>query len=443
MNNIIKLFSPMFFLVVAVAGNGSSSGIPEQQPQADVRTLTIQEAVRMALSRSPEILLAEAQTIRAGEAVREARSMNRLQVFAGSGLAYNNGMPLSIEGAAPSIVQVQMSQSILSKKNNNLIREAEETGEASRFNKESAENSIASQTATAYFILYQARKRISMASQRLEVARVEQDRRQSLFEAGKIRMLDVTTAKTAVSEARQQLLIAQEEANIAEMELKSHTGIPDTASIQTIEPGIISPAFEADTETLYQRTLEKAPEIKQAEADIRSKEFHLESEKGEYWPKLNIIGKYALLSNSNNYEEYFNRFERHNYLIGLSVQIPIFDGFRTSARVAQSQQEISEARNRLVRIKLDLKLATQRATSNLRIARGAREHAVYEIEAVRESIQVGEALLENGRISVMEFEEMNSQLFQKEYALLESEQILFQRKLELLSIIGDTSTALQ
>jgi hypothetical protein len=65
------------------------------------------------------------------------------------------------------------------------------------------------------------------------------------------------------------------------------------------------------------------------------------------------------------------------------------------------------------------------------------------MQATRESIQVGEDLLESGRISVLDLEEIKSQLFQKEYALFESEQILFQRKLELLSIIGDTSTVLQ
>lgn len=443
MNKIIKRSLLMLLFAVAVAGKGSASAIPDPAPQSRIRTLTLQEAVRMALSRSPEILVAEAQAIRAGAAVREARSLNRPQVFAGSGLAYNNGMPLSIEGAAPSIFQVQMSQSIFSKKNNNLIREAEQTGKASRLNKESAENNLAVQTATAYFLLYQAHKQIALASQRLDVAQADAERQQSLFQAGKVRRLDVTTANTAVSAAQQQLLIAQEQANITEAELKIYTGIPDSDSIQTKEPSIISSAFDADSEVLYRRALENAPEIKQAEAEIRSKEFHLEAEKGERLPKLDIVGQYALLSDSNNYTEYFNRFERNNYLIGLSIQVPIFDGFRTSARVAQSRQELSEARSRLARIKSDLKLAAQKATSNLRIATGARDLAVDEMEAARESIQADEALLESGRISILEFEGMKSQLLQKENALLESEQVLFQRKLELLSIIGDTSAVLQ
>ena len=34
-------------------------------PQAETKTITVQEAVRLALSRSPDVLVAEAQAIRA------------------------------------------------------------------------------------------------------------------------------------------------------------------------------------------------------------------------------------------------------------------------------------------------------------------------------------------------------------------------------------------
>src|SRR3972149_3058153 len=87
----------------------SDYGSPDSQPEP--RTLTIQEAVRMPLPRSPDVVMVEAQAARAGDAVRESRSMNRPQVVAGTGLAYNNGFPLSIEGAAPSIFQIGLSQS--------------------------------------------------------------------------------------------------------------------------------------------------------------------------------------------------------------------------------------------------------------------------------------------------------------------------------------------
>jgi outer membrane protein len=443
MNTIFRLSSILFLLTVAGAGAAFPSENSGKSPSGEARILTVQETVRMALSRSPEILLAEAQAIRTSEAVRESRSLNRPQVFAGSGLAYNNGMPLSIEGAAPSIFQVRMSQSILSKKNNNLIRESEEAGKKSGYNRESVENDLASRTASAYFRLHQARKMTALARDRVEAAEAQREMAESLFQEGRISRVERNSEDTAVSSARQQLLVFEEEANVAEMELKGYIGLEDSVSIHTVEPQVKFPALENDAETLYRQALKNAPEIRQAEADIRAKEFHLEAEKGERLPKLDIVGQYALLSDSNNYTEYFNRFERNNYLLGLSIQVPVFDGFRTGARIAQSRQELSEARYRLESLKSELKLATRKGLSMLRIAKGAKEHAQNEVDAVRESVRADEALLESGRISRKDLEEIKTQLFQKEFSRLEAEQNLFQRQLELLGIIGNTPEAFQ
>ena len=443
MNKIIRVSTIVFFLTVAVMATALSSEIDDKAPITDARVLTIQEAVQMALARSPEILLAEAQKIRAGEAVRESRSLNQPQIYTGSGLAYNNGMPLSIEGAAPSIIQIRMSKSIFSKKNNNLIREAEETGKSSRFNKESAENDLASRTASAYYRLHQARRMATLAQARIESAQTQMEMAESLFSAGRISPIEAASAKTATSSARQQLLVLRERENLAEMELNSYIGLPGSVSIHTVEPQMNTPLLGNEADNLYLQAIENAPEIRQAESDIRAKDFHLEAEKGERLPQLNIVGQYALLSDANNYQEYFNRFERNNYLVGLSIQFPIFDGFRSSARISQSRQEVQAARYRLENLKSELKLAIYKGLSALRIARGARKHAQNEVDAVRENVRASEVLLENGRISRKDFEEIKTQLFQKEFANLEAEQDLFQRELELLGIIGGIPTAFQ
>ena len=105
MTRLAKTPFLVFAACMIFAGTLSAS---EQagSPQPEARALTVQEAVRLTLSRSPEVLVAEAQAARAREALRESRSANLPRLFAGTGLAYNNGYPLSIEGAAPSIFQL-------------------------------------------------------------------------------------------------------------------------------------------------------------------------------------------------------------------------------------------------------------------------------------------------------------------------------------------------
>jgi outer membrane protein len=436
----------LFLITLASFASLAMAAAPDSSPLApepETRTMTIQEVVRMAMSRSPEVLLAEAQAARAREAVNETRSLNRPQVYAGSGLAWNNGYPLSMEGAAPSIINVTASQSLFSKKNSNLIREAQESGKASRFSAASAREEVALRTALTYFQLHQAHSLIELASGRVKSTLVSKEQVDTLYTAGRALQADTSAAQTATLGARQQLLEAQEQANLAEIELRELTGLPETVSIKTVEPPIENPIFGLKAETLFRQALESAPEILQAEATVKAKELHVEAERGDSLPQIEAIGQYAIFSKTNHYEDYFNRFSRNNYLVGLSFRMPLFDGFRTRSRVAQSRQEVSEAKNRVDALKLSLKMTIERCLSALRVARGRAEVARNDLDATREKVRVNEVLLEAGRINPQQMEEVRSLLHQKEMALLETSQVLFQRKLDLLRAMGSISNALQ
>ena len=419
---------------IQAADSGESPG-----PQS--RAVTVQEAVSLAMARSPDVLLAQAQVIRSRETLRESRSRYHPQVFVGTGLAVNNGYPLSMEGAAPSIFQVTAKQPFWSKKSSSLIRESEASGNASQFASENVRNLIASETALIYYRLHQSRKIAELANARLDAARKQQEQVDTLVSAGRELPVDGTLARTAVLGAEQQVLVAEEQAKLADTELRELTGI--TGPIQTVEPNIENSVFGLSGETLYQQALECSPEIRQSEANVRAKEFHVKAEEGEKWPQAEIIGQYALFGRQNNYEDYFNQFSRNNFVLGLSLKVPIFSGSRISSRVAQSRQGVSEERYRLESLKSDLKMSIERGLSALRIARGASEFARSDARAAREILEMNEVLREAGRISPKEMEDFRSQLQQKELALLEADQVLFQRKLELLRALGTISTALQ
>jgi outer membrane protein len=411
----------------------------DQLSSASIRKLTIQEAIQMSLTHSPEILLSEARAKRTEESAREARSLNLPQAILQTGYAYNNGFPMG----APSIFKISGSQSILNSKNANIMRESKEAVKISQYGTDLSRNELASKIAAIYYQLHQARRVASLNLIRLEKTRKQQELIETSLNAGQLRPIDSVMAKTAVAAVQQQLLIAQEQAKVAEAELKEMTGIPSTTSVQTVDPILESSIYKSDEETLFQQSVKSNPEMLQAEAAIKAKEFHVVAEKGENYPRLDAVTEYSLFSRSNNYEDYYRRFQRNNFLIGISLQVPIFNGFRTSARVAQSKHEVDEEKYKLQRIKSNLRINIQHALSALRIARGALELAGSDLEASKEMIKVNSILLESGRISMKEFEDAQLQLQQKEMAKLEADQNLFQRKLELLRITGSVLSALQ
>ncbi len=431
-----------FFAVLCVVFSLCSPVWAVSDPQ-QARVLTLQEAVQLALAHSPDVLLAKVQAAQAREALQETRSLNQPQVTVGTGLAYNNGFPLSIEGAAPSIVQFAASQSLLSKKNRNLIREAEQTRKASEIGAESASNDLAARVAQAYYELHQAHKADALWSVRLAALEKEQQVVENLLEGGRMRPLDVTLARTAVAGARQQLITAQELGRLAAVELRQLTDLPDGTDLQTVEPVVGGELVEAPADVLYQRALEVHPEILQAQTSLRAREFHLEATKGERYPEIAVVSEYSLFSRTNNYQNYFQTFTRNNFLFGLSVQYPIFDGFRTQAHIGQSRQEVEAARLQVERLKSNLKLAIERNVSAVKLARGAVEVARQEVAAASENIQVSETLLEAGRIGFRDLQTARSQLADKQIAALDAERGLFQRKIDLLRATGTIVQALK
>ena len=93
---------------------------------AQTRTVSLKEAVEQALRLNPDIVLAKLEEQRAREQIRIARDPFVPKLFAGSGAAYSYGFPMSIEGSAPSILQVRGVAAVFNKSLSARVAQAAE-----------------------------------------------------------------------------------------------------------------------------------------------------------------------------------------------------------------------------------------------------------------------------------------------------------------------------
>src|ERR1700682_3419475 len=103
---------------------------------AEVRTITLQEAVNLALKQSPEVVLARLDEQRAREAVRIAKDPFTPKVYGGSGLAYTNGYPSSIEGSAPAIFEARTNMSLFNRPQSFQLASAREAARGAALDKQ-------------------------------------------------------------------------------------------------------------------------------------------------------------------------------------------------------------------------------------------------------------------------------------------------------------------
>src|ERR1700730_16087333 len=82
---------------------------------AEIHSLTLRQAVEIALKENPDLVLARLEEQKAQDAVRVAKDPFVPKLYAGSGLAKVWGYPSSIEGAAPSIIQTRTDMALFNR----------------------------------------------------------------------------------------------------------------------------------------------------------------------------------------------------------------------------------------------------------------------------------------------------------------------------------------
>ena len=94
--------------------------------RADIRSMTLRQALETAARQNPEIMLARLDEEKSRHAVQVARDPFLPRITVGSGLAYSNGFPMSIEGSAPSVVQAQAAQYVFNRPQSLEVAKARE-----------------------------------------------------------------------------------------------------------------------------------------------------------------------------------------------------------------------------------------------------------------------------------------------------------------------------
>ena len=98
---------------------------------AEAEPLPFRQAIELAVKRSAVVSAAEQN--RAHQAYLEAVRMYIPQVMAGSGLAKTFGFPLSIEGSAPSVVNVNGTGFLINPGHREMVRAAHAEWDATAF----------------------------------------------------------------------------------------------------------------------------------------------------------------------------------------------------------------------------------------------------------------------------------------------------------------------
>ena len=399
--------------------------------------MTLKQAVSIAIQQNPDIEIARLDEENARHGVRVAKDPFTPHVVVGSGLAYTNGFPMSIEGSAPSIVQGRATQYLFNRPQSYAIAQAKENVRGAGFDVASKRDEIAYRT-TALYLDAERAARIG------ELARKESESLEKVLETVQAQVREGRALPLAEKQAAYNLARAKQ---IAENLESEQAGAETTLAIaiglsasDRVHPAPAAdrpaPTMPPSEEAAVQMAFETNKELRKLQSQITAKSLEMRGEKAARLPRVDLVAQYGLFAKFNNFDQYFRSFQRNNGQIGVSFQLPVFSP-GVGSQLAQTENDISHLRIDLANARNRISADLQQSFRDVKKAQTASEVARLDLEVAREQLSVNLAQMQEGRLALRQVEESRIAENDKWIAFYDAQYMLEKARWNVLRLTGD------
>lgn len=386
--------------------------------------LTADEAVRIALQKSPSILQSEASVLSArsglwsaysrvlpsvsadanrdGSFTREATGTQAFgsQTFPSSSFdseRYSGGYGLSGQWSVfdPSAIAGLSS--------------ARSGMKAANLGQQATRADVRLETRRRFYAVVKAMHLSRVSNQALRLAQNDERRVRALFEVGSVSKSDLLKAQVRTSQSQLDSILAHHSVVTSRLSLATQLGTPETG-LGEVDSTLTADHSAVDLSSAIEEARKSRPDLKAADADVRSAELSMRSAHWARLPSISVGGSYTpkSVSSSKFFSDFAPRdtattsgFETKGIYSGrIAVSMNIFDGFATDARVASARASMvraRETRDALVRnlegevrqTVLEYQLAVERQALGRRTVESASEN----LNLVQQKYNVGSATI--------------------------------------------------
>lgn len=356
-----------------------------------IRSLSLGDAARLAARQSGPSVAAYYRAEQARGRALESRSALLPHVtgsFSDGQRAFNTasfGLPLPGFNANGQVIGPVRTVDIRGRVVANLIdpagigryRSAQAAAAGASADAAAVTNQAAAIATIAYVQALRAESQVqaraadsSLAADLLGIAR-------RLVQAGVGVALDVTRARAQLAGTRAQLIAARTQRDRSKLDLARAVGLPLGGSVvlrDSLTPA--NPTAIPSESAAIAAAMRDRPDLRAAVAATETARRAVRAARSERLPTLGVFGDDG--ATSNTYTHLLN-----TYTYGLQITLPVFEGFRTTARVQQQSAALKEAEARERDVALQVVLDVRTALLELSSSR-------EQLDAARERLSLGE-----------------------------------------------------
>lgn len=387
-------------------------------------TLTLEDSIHLALSQNPYHLAAGERVKAAKSKIREAAA-GFLPSLNAQGLAtldeklFELEFPSFIPGEPPQKVSVDftrdyqfsMSFSLPLFTSGRLVSGYKQT----KYNLQSTEEALRQSkhitvfnTKRAFYGYLLAEEFVKVAEEAVEVTEKHFKNVKSLYEVGIASKFDLLRSEVQVANLKPQLIRARNNLKIAELSLKTLLGLDLSKSVK-IKGDLAYEAFEPDLEACLTRALLNRPEISQLRYQKQMAGEALKLARAVNLPTLALAGTYNFWADKLNFRK---DIWQSYYAVNLVLTVPLFNGFTTSARVAQSKAMIKEIELIRKGLRDVVKFEVRQAILRIKEAKESLLSQEKNVEQAQESLRIAELNFSEGLATTLDVSSVQAALSQ-------------------------------
>lgn len=423
---------PAIALAIAISV-GSHTG----PAAAQVATVTLDEAIELALQYSPTMIQAEGDVRVAQASKRETISDWLPRISGGTGWSINSTQrfdsqnQILVSGSSQSVSgSLSANYTIfdgMRRTANAKARGADlESAEASYTSQEFA---IALQTKQAFFNALAAEDLVRVSETRIQRAERQLQVTRDRLAAGSAIRSDTLQAFVELGNARLQLINAQTQRATASANLARLIGYD--GAVQAVTDESIEFIVDLDTASVREEALERGPTIEQAVATARSADAQVSVARAAYFPSVSASYNRSVAGSS--LDEL-----RGSWSGRISLSWQIFQGFsrETSVQRSLASQDAAHARIEDTRRQVNAQLTQQFAA--LQSAALRLQIAEASLEAANEDLRVQQERYRLGAATILEVMQSQISVDQAEVDRVQARLDYLLAKAEIEAIVGRT-----
>jgi outer membrane protein TolC len=371
------------FIAILILLFSLSLHLPAQGQEEVIKkgeALDMQRCIRIGLARHPAILSA-ASTVSVNESrIGQARSGYLPQVGASATISRTDPYTTPVGTVAQQsgniynqyVSSITLNQNIydFGKTAAQVDVQKLNTG-SSRLDLDAVRKQIVFNVKQAYLNLLKSQKNLEVGLEKVQQFQKHLDQAKGFFEVGVKPKFDVTKAEVDLSNARLDLLKAENALRISRSTLNNAMGFPDAPEYSISRADFVPQPYGIIFEEALQKAYLDRPELKSLATKRLAQEKTIELSKKGYYP--NVTGTAGYGWGGTNTVGFGGGGDQNfpwdqGWNIGATLNIPIFSGLSTKYQVDEARASLEVIKANEKTLRQDIYLELQQSYSNLREA---------------------------------------------------------------------------